>query len=111
MKTTRFFLEHIHEQTRYLLDASSSLEKADFVGNKTLVLAFERSLEIIGEAVSNVDDAYKAAHPDIPWKKIRGLRNVVAHMYWNVDYDIIWDVVTIEIPTLNKEIEALLQTP
>ncbi len=111
MKTTRFFLEHIHEQTRYLLGASSSLDKADFVGNKTLVLAFERSLEIIGEAVSNVDDAYKAAHPDIPWKKIRGLRNVVAHMYWNVDYDIIWDVVTIEIPTLNKEIEALLQTP
>ena len=74
MKSTRFFLEHIREQARYLTETATGLVKDDFVNNRTLVLAFERSLEIIGEAVGKIDDSFKAAHPAIPWRKIRGLR-------------------------------------
>ena len=100
MKTPQFYLEHIHEQAVYLIEASRDMSKQDFLQNHTLILAFERSLEIIGEAVGRLDDKFKEAHPEIPWRNIRGLRNIVAHVYWEVDYDIIWQVVTVEIPTL-----------
>ncbi|WP_420456600.1 DUF86 domain-containing protein [Rubrivirga sp.] len=110
MKTPRFYLEHIHEQTGYLSSASAGLTKDDFLGDKTLILAFERSLEIIGEAVARLDDAFKDAHPAVPWRKIRALRNVVAHVYWAVDYDVIWDVVTADVPVLHDRIAHLLAT-
>lgn len=110
MKTPRFYLEHIHEQTQYLMATSAGIVKSDFLDNRTLTLAFERSLGIIGEAVARIDDDFKAAHPTIPWRKIRGLRNIVTHVYWAVDYDIIWHVVTVDVPALNKEITQLLTT-
>ena len=87
MKTPRFYLEHIHEQTRYLMETSAGQTKEPFLANQTLILAFERSLEIIGEAVGRLDDTFKEAHTDVPWRAIRGLRNIVAHVYWAVDYD------------------------
>lgn len=110
MKTPRFYLEHIHEQTRYLLAASAGQTKESFLADQTLILAFERSLEIIGEAVGRLDDAFKEAHPTVPWRAIRGLRNVVAHVYWAVDYDIVWNVVTSEVPPLHEQIRHLLAT-
>ena len=110
MKTPWFYLEHIHEQTGYLSEASIGLNKEDFLSDKTRILAFERSLEIIGEAVGRLDDAFKDAHPDVPWRKIRGLRNIVAHVYWAIDYDVIWDVVTNDIPPLHEQVGHLLDT-
>ena len=110
MKTPRFYLEHIHEQAVYLVEASRDVSKQDFLQNHTLILAFERSLEIIGEAVGRLDGEFKEAHPEIPWRNIRGLRNIVAHVYWEIDYDIIWQVVTVEIPTLKKRVKTLLST-
>ena len=110
MKTPRFYLEHIHEQTQYLMAASAGLDKGDFLANRTLTLAFERSLEIIGEAVARIDADFKAAHPTVPWRKIRGLRNIVAHVYWAVDYDIVWHVVTVDVPALDIQIGHLLTT-
>ena len=109
MKSARFYLEHVGEQTAYLLSVSEGLTKERFLADRTLLLAFERSLEIIGEAVAKLDEAFKEAHPDVPWRKIRALRNIVAHVYWEVDYDIIWDVVCCEIPTLQEQVNTLLQ--
>ncbi len=110
MKTPRFYLEHIHGQTQYLMAASAGLSKEDFLADHTLTLAFERSLEIIGEAVARIDEEFRAAHPAVPWRKIRGLRNVVAHVYWAVDYDIVWHVVTTDVPALHNQVTRLLTT-
>ncbi len=46
----------------------------------------------------------------MPWRAIRGLRNVVAHVYWAVDYDIVWNVVTAEVPPLHEQLGTLLAT-
>jgi uncharacterized protein with HEPN domain len=110
MKDARFYLEHIQDQTEYLIEASRDLSKDDFLKSQTLILAFERSLEIFGEAVGQLDASFKDDHTDIPWRKIRGLRNIVTHVYWEVDYDIIWQVVTVEIPRLKQQVDDLLQT-
>lgn len=109
MRTPSFYLEHILEQTLYLSTTAVGLTKEGFLEDKTLRLAFERSLEIIGEAVGKLDEGFKRAHPDVPWRKIRSLRNIVTHMYWGVDYDIIWHVVTHDIPTLHGQVLHLLK--
>jgi uncharacterized protein with HEPN domain len=110
MKDARFYLEHIQDQAEYLIEASRDLSKDTFLKSQTLILAFERSLEIIGEAVGQLDASFKDDHPDIPWRKICGLRNIVTHVYWEVDYDIIWQAVTVEIPRLKQQVDDLLQT-
>ena len=110
MKTPQFYLEHIREQTGYLIGAAEGVSKESFLQDKTLILAFERSLEIIGEAVGRIDPSFKEAHPAMPWRKIRGLRNVIAHVYWAVDYDIIWDVVTVDVIPLHEQVERLLES-
>ncbi len=52
-----------------------------------------RRLEIIGEAVKNLPDDFKTAHPQIPWKQIAGMRDVLIHAYTNVSLDRVWRVI------------------
>ena len=67
-----------------------------------------RSLEIIGEAVKNLPDDFKLAHPQIEWRKIAAIRDRLIHGYFSVDFEIVWDVVVNKIPALDKEIKRLL---
>lgn len=110
MRSSRFYLAHMLDQLAYLLEASSGLTKAAFLRDQTLILAFERSLEIIGEAAGKLDDDFKEAHTEIPWRKVRGLRNIIAHGYWDVDYDIVWHVITEDVPRLHAQLRTLLDT-
>ncbi|HEX5370550.1 MAG TPA: HepT-like ribonuclease domain-containing protein [Dehalococcoidia bacterium] len=56
-----------------------------FIEDALLIHAIERELEIVGEAARRISDTYRTAHPEIPWRSIIGLRNVLAHDYANVD--------------------------
>lgn len=68
-----------------------------------------RNLEIIGEAVKRLPPEIKKRHPDVEWKKIAGIRNIIAHEYFGVSVEIIWDVVRNRVPGLKasmREIKA-----
>ncbi|MEW6285588.1 MAG: DUF86 domain-containing protein [Chloroflexota bacterium] len=73
--------------------------------NKMIQSAVERQLEIIGEAAKRVSNEFKEAHPEIPWKNIIGLRNILAHEYGEVRVDRIWLIAT----TSAKELTTLLK--
>lgn len=79
-----------------------------FIGDRKLVLAVERSLEVIGEAAGRVSGKFQTAHPGIPWKEIRGMRSILAHDYGAVDYQAIYKTVTHDLPALLKKLERLL---
>ena len=66
-------------------------------------------VQIIGEACSLVSEGFKASHPEIPWKKIIGMRNVLVHHYFGIDEDLVWDAVERELPDLKRAIEASLK--
>ena len=66
-------------------------------------------VQIIGEACGLVSEVFKASHPEIPWKKITGMRNVLVHHYFGIDEDLVWDAVERELPDLKKAIEASLE--
>jgi uncharacterized protein with HEPN domain len=77
----------------------------DYMLDRVRQLAVERAIEVIGEAARSVSDAFRRAHPEIPWNVIVGQRHVLAHDYGRIDHERLWRVVTIRVP----ELIALLQ--
>ncbi len=66
-----------------------------------------RNLELIGEASKRLSNVFINKHNNIPWKKVIGLRNIVIHEYSDVDLDIIWDIVTKNIPETKENIQEI----
>lgn len=63
---------------------------------------------IIGEAAWNLSDALKAEHSQVPWKRIEGMRHIMVHDYFKVDWDILFRTAQTHVPALKPEIEAIL---
>ena len=74
-------------------------------------LAVERELEILGEAARRVSMRFRDVHPEIPWKEIVGLRNVISHEYDKVNYAEIYGIVRQQIPELITQMEPLVPPP
>ncbi len=96
------------EAARDIADFALGVTYARFESDKMLRLAVERQILVIGEAARNVSDAFKQAHPEIPWKSIVGQRNVLAHEYGEVLVERIWLVATERIPELVHVLEPLV---
>lgn len=78
----------------------------DLLGDRMLRSAVERGLEIVGEAARRVSTETHQAHPGIPWRSIIGLRNVLAHEYDEIRYEILWKLCRDELPLLIRQLEA-----
>ena len=66
-----------------------------------------RNLEVIGEAVKRIPEHVKNKHPDVEWKKIAGLRDILIHEYFGVDLEVVWDIIRNKLPEFKKEISIL----
>jgi uncharacterized protein with HEPN domain len=67
-----------------------------------------RFIQVIGEASWRLSDAFKAAHPTIPWQRIAAMRHVLVHDYFRVDLDQVWNVATVHIPVLESQVDAIV---
>lgn len=76
--------------------------------DETLRLAAEAVLHKIGEAVARLPVEFTEQHPDVPWRAIKAMRNIVAHQYEQVDYGIIWNAMTNRLPADAKRIRTIL---
>ena len=101
-------LNHIQKEAIYLEKSTQSLTQATFLADEHLSRAFLRSLEIIGEATKKLPLEFRQAYPQIQWKNMAGLRDKLIHDYFGVDYDLIWDILTDNIPELNKNITWII---
>jgi uncharacterized protein with HEPN domain len=104
------YLGHILLETSFVLRESQGLEKDDFLKNETLKRAVVRSLEVIGEATKNLSPEFRLGYPDVPWKQMAGMRDVLIHEYFGVDYDVVWDVISFQIPALHLKIQEIIKT-
>ena len=66
-------------------------------------------IQILGEAAARISDEFQERHPDIPWFKIVGMRNILVHDYFNIDIDAVWSVVENDLPLLYNQIGRLLR--
>jgi len=88
------------------------MAKADFVADKRTQQAIIMSLIIIGEAATKVMDWYAEftqAHPEVPWRSMRGMRNRIAHGYFDINLDVVWETVQTALPELLKQLPAVRQ--
>ena len=106
-KDPRVYLAHILECIqkieRFTVDGEDR-----FLGDALVQDAVLRNFEVIGEAAKRLDDAYRSAHPEIPWRALAGLRDVLIHQYEGVDLEKVWAIVEGDLPGLRKAIAALL---
>ncbi|NQE53950.1 hypothetical protein C5S29_10185 [ANME-1 cluster archaeon GoMg3.2] len=103
------FLQHILDETQFILKNCEGLELQDLMNDDLLQRACLRSLEVIGEAVKNVSEDLKTQYPDLEWKKIAGLRDKLIHHYFGIDWDIVWNVITNRLPLLEDKIKKLIE--
>jgi hypothetical protein len=103
----RLYLAEILEAIDRALQYTGAGREAFFDDPKTQD-AVVRNIEVIGEAVRGLSEATRRAHPEVPWSKISGTRDRVIHGYFNVDLDIIWEIVEAELPVLRGKIAAML---
>ncbi len=104
----REYLQHILDEADFILQKSDQLEKSNFLQDEVLKRAVVRSLEIIGEATKKLPDDLKVKHTHIEWRAIAGTRDKLIHDYFGIDYDIVWDIVSNEIPELRNHIFKIL---
>ncbi len=80
--------------------------ETDFHGDTQKQDAVVRRIEVVGEATAHLTETTRQAIPELPFRKMRGMRNIVAHDYANVDLKIVWEVATVHVP----EVRAVLET-
>ncbi|MCX6768378.1 MAG: DUF86 domain-containing protein [Candidatus Micrarchaeota archaeon] len=102
------YLEDILESIKDIGDFTSSMSLADFKGDRKTINAVVRSLEIIGEASKKVPVAVQKKYPDVPWKKMAGMRDKLIHEYFGIDEEIVWKVARDEIPLVKPAIKKML---
>ena len=105
----RLFIEDILESIRLIKKYGGNLSKENLDNNQELKDSIVRRLEIIGEAVKNIPDDFKDKYPEVPWKKIAGLRDIIIHAYFNIDLDIMWDIIKEDLPDLKNKIKNILE--
>ena len=106
-KEDNVFLRHILDSISDIERSTSKLSKSAFESNKDIKDATLRRIEVIGEAVKNISEETKQKHPEIEWKKIAGTRDVIIHAYFNVDWDLVWDMIQKDIKGLKEQIKLL----
>ncbi len=104
------YLEDIMKECEYLIKTSEGLTFEKFIEDETLKRAFVRSLELIGEAVKHLPQDFRKKHSDVPWKEIAGMRDILIHEYFGIDYQLVWVTIKEDIPYLKKILESILDT-
>lgn len=104
----RDLLSHIRDELNFLMKVFEQYTYTSFSENELATRAVERSFEIIGEATNKLDDSFKSANNNIPWRTMVSMRNRLIHDYMDVDYEVVWDTLQNDIPELKIKIDKLL---
>lgn len=101
-------LQHMLDHAEEAVAMAEGKSRRDLDADRQLNLALVRLLEIIGEAAGRVNRDEQAAHPEIPWAEIVGLRNRLVHGYDSVDLDIVWQILDSDLPPLIGALQRII---
>lgn len=104
----RVRLQHMRLAAGKALRFVAGRSRADLDRDEQLTLALTRLIEIVGEAANAVSEEWRQQHQDIPWRAAVGARNRLIHGYFDVDLDVVWQIVSRDLPTLAASLDRLL---
>jgi len=108
VERTAHRLEHILEAIRGIEDTVAGLSRDTVMEHWTLRSAVERGLEIISEATRHLPSELTDAHPEVPWRNIRGIGNLLRHEYDRIEPDIVWQIASEGLVPLRTAVETML---
>jgi uncharacterized protein with HEPN domain len=80
-----------------------------FLADRKTIDAVVRNIEIIGEAGNMIPEDFRIQHPEIPWRRIRGMRNRIVHEYFGIDNEIVWNIVVNDLPEMGEWLETVIE--
>jgi len=108
-RTDKDFLSDIQEATRRVKVYTAGMTYEVFLADTKTQDAVMRNLEIIGEATKNLSIELRTGYPDVPWKGMAGVRDRLIHHYFGVNLDIVWNIVTTELPDVALQIDEIIR--
>ena len=100
------YVGHIQDAIAKAIDWASQVTQAEFMRDEFVQSAIIRHLEIAGEAAGRLSEAFRQAHPEIEARRLKALRNVLIRGYADVDLDTVWDIVTHDLPALQRQLRG-----
>ncbi len=113
LKTSNRLPDYLDPMRQAIADAQTFTEgmtPADFMQDKRTQQAVVMSLIVLGEAATKVMDQFPdfaASHTEIPWRNMRGMRNRIAHGYFDINLEVVWDTVQTALPALKNQLDGL----
>lgn len=103
-------IEHMTRYCGEIIGASKRFNdsKEQFMEDYVFYNSCCMSIFQIGEISKRLSDDFRESHPDLPWREIRGMRNLFAHEYESVNRELIWETIQKDIPTLHEQLKAIL---
>ena len=100
-------VHHILDAAQEAVSFSEGRCRADLDTDRKLNLSLVRLLEIIGEAARGLSQEFRQEHPDLPWKSMVGIRDRLIHGYFDINFDVVWETVTEDLPPLIAQLEKI----
>lgn len=108
MRPDQNFLTDIINNAKLIMQFVFEVTREEFHQDDMRKMAVEKGIERIGEAMKNISEDMKKRHPNIDWSGYPRMRDRTTHGYWSVDYNIVWDTATQEIPDLREQVAQIL---
>ena len=109
MKDDLVWLRHIQDEIVFLEKIVKDRTFDDIIHDDYFAHAVRSAIKVIGEAAKNVPDTIKEKHQDIPWREMAALRDKIIHGYFRIDYSIVWNVISDDLPAIEPKISALIK--
>jgi uncharacterized protein with HEPN domain len=106
-RDARVTLRQIAEYGRHAQAICEDKSAHEIAADWREAFAFERVMEVLGEAVKRLPEDLKRRHPDVPWQLVAGMRDKISHGYDSVDQQVLWDAVRNDLPVLLKAVEQM----
>jgi len=107
-RSDRLYLADILDAISAIEDFVRDMDYSVFTGDRKTRSAVIRELEVIGEAAGKISNELKALHADLDWRTLKDFRNILAHEYFGIDNEIVWEIATEKLALLKQRVVEIL---